>query len=144
MTNNVISLDVKKIMNSNMEGGRKKKSRTKSKSSRSRSKSKSKMKGGKKTLSEGPSKYQNFLNKIKDLIEIKMSPGLNSFLTPFKNKVKKTVGEDDKDKLYSETVKLVKEYVDKHGKKKVAEEIEKINKEVRGKKKSSKKSKSKK
>ena len=89
------------------------------------------MKGGKRVLPEALKKNQEFLKKVKNMLGVKMSLGLNPFLTPFRTKAKNNVGDSDKDKMYAETLKLVKEYVDKHGKQKAINEIKNHDENIR-------------
>jgi hypothetical protein len=127
------------------KGSKKSKSSKKSKGSKS-------MKGGKRKLPESILVRNTLLrDATTKLLGIKMSFGLNPFFTKLniKSKAISNVGEDDKTKLYKEQFRLVKEYVDKHGKQKAIDEIKKFaediqkNKKPRGSKKK-KKSKTKK
>ena len=102
------------------------------------------MKGGKRKLPESILLRNTLLrDATTKLLGIKMSFGLNPFFTKLniKSKAISNVGEDDKTKLYKEQFRLVKEYVDKHGKQKAIDEIKKFaediqkNKKPRGSKK---------
>ena len=72
---------------------------------------------------------ENLVEPTKKLLGIKMSIGLNKFLSKFKSKSESNVGTTDKSKLYKEQFRLCKEYVDKHGKSSVVGEIAKLTEE---------------
>ena len=80
----------------------------------------------KKKLPIALAKQQELLSKVKKLLgDIKMSTGLNKFITPFRTKAKEMVKDDkDYDKINSTIVKLIDEYVKKHSVEKVVKEIQ--------------------
>jgi len=105
-----------------------------SKNSRSSRASQKSYKGGK-GLNPGLKSFQDLRKKVSEMLGISGRDLLKigSFLKKFRDSHKDKYGKDFK-KIDGSTLEDIKEYVDKHGKSKVAAEITKITIAKRGKK----------
>ena len=105
-----------------------------SKNSRSSRASQKSYKGGK-GLNPGLKSFQDLRKKVSDMLGISGRDLLKigTFLKKFRDSHKEKYGKDYK-KVDGSTFEEIKEYVDKHGKAKVAAEITKITIAKRGKK----------